>query len=85
VAAFWAVAFAVLSLALLDLVGGLLPAGAACHSVADVGYGVLGVVLVATAFGALARRNSARGAALSQLGIVVVWLVTARREGSPGR
>jgi hypothetical protein len=78
VAAFFAAAFAVLSLALLDLVGGLLPAGAEAttsHSVADVGFGVLGVVLIGTAFGSLARRTSDHAAALSQVGLVVVALV----------
>jgi hypothetical protein len=71
--------FGVLSLAPLDLVSGLLPVGrdaATSSAIGDVAFGVLGLVLIAPAFAALARREGA-AAALHQLALVVVVLAAA--------
>jgi hypothetical protein len=79
VVAVCAVAFGVLSLAPLDLVSGLLPAGSASatsSSAGDVAFGVLGLVLVAPGFASQVRRPGAV-AGLHQVALVVLALAVA--------
>ncbi|HEY0643443.1 MAG TPA: hypothetical protein VGD39_08495 [Nocardioides sp.] len=70
--------FGVLSLAPLDLVSGLLPAGRDARtstSAGDVAFGVLGLVLVAPGFASQVRRRTPEG--LHQVAVVVVALAVA--------
>ena len=79
VAAACAVAFGVLSLAPLDLVSGLLPAGgepATSSSAGDVAFGVLGLVLLAPGFASQVRGPGAP-AGLHQVAVVVAALAVA--------
>lgn len=67
------------SLALSDLVVGLLPADppASSHAFGDVGYGIVGAVLVAPAFASQALRHPHAAAPLQQLAVVMVALGAA--------
>jgi hypothetical protein len=79
-AAFFAFAFCVPSLALLDLVSGLFPAGDDAPSstaMSNVAFGVLGVVLISPAFARLVRNGPDAPVAMSQLAAVVLALIAA--------
>ena len=74
-----ALVFGVLSLALLDLVSGLVPAGddpATSTAMGDMAFGVIGVVLIAPAFASQLRRGVGP-AAMHQVAVVVVALAIA--------
>jgi hypothetical protein len=77
-AGFFGFVFCVLSLALLDLVTGVLPAGdpsSSTSSMSNAAFGVLGLVLIGCAFANLVRRNSDATASLAQVAVVVLALI----------
>lgn len=67
------------SLALADLLFGLLPADppSTSHAFGDVGYGIVGAVLVAPAFASQVLRHPHAAAPLQQLAVVVLALGAA--------
>lgn len=80
VAALCAFVFCVPSLALLDLVGGLTPAGegaATSSAMSDLAFGVLGVVLLCPPFARLARGGPHASMAFAQVAIVALALLFA--------
>ena len=77
-AAFFAFVFCVPSLALLDLVAGLLPTGGDAtlsSSMSNAAFGVLGVVLIGSAFASLVRRSPDASVAMTQVAVVVLALI----------
>lgn len=80
VAAFLAFVFCLPSLALLDLVTGLLPAGHESGTAANMGdlaYGVIGVVLISPGFASQVRRPEDRTGPLQQIALVILALAIA--------
>lgn len=77
-AAFFAFVFWLPSLALADLVIGLIPASSkSSPAVGDLAYGVIGVVLIAPAFATHVRRPERKIASLQQVALVVLALACA--------
>jgi hypothetical protein len=78
--AFFAFAFCIPSLALLDLVVGLLPAGPESELPAhmgDLAYGVIGVVLISPAFASQVRKPERKAGPLHQVALVILALAMA--------
>lgn len=80
--AFLAFVFCIPSLALTDLVVGLLPAGSGSPSerpanMGDLGYGVIGVVLIAVAFASQVRQPQRKVAPLQQIVLVILALAVS--------
>lgn len=78
--AFFAFVFCIPSLALLDLVGGLLPAGPASElpaNMGDLAYGIIGVVLVTPAFACQVRHPELKTGPLQQIALVMLALAVA--------
>jgi len=77
-AGFFAFVFWLPSLAVGDLVIGLLPASSASsHAAGNLAYGVVGAVLIAPAFATLTRGPERKIAPLQQIALVVVALACA--------
>jgi len=80
VAGLFAFVFWLPSLALTDLVLGLLPAGSdaqSSHALGNVAYGLIGAVFVAPAFASQVRRPESKIAPLQQLAAVAIALACA--------
>lgn len=78
--AFFAFVFCIPSLALLDLVSGVLPAGPESElpaNMGDVAYGVIGVVLITPAFACQVRHPERNTGPLQQIALVMLALVVA--------
>jgi hypothetical protein len=78
--AFFAFVFCIPSLALLDLVVGLLPAGPESElpaNMGDLAYGVVGVVLLSPAFASQVRQPERRTGPLQQIALVILALAVA--------
>jgi hypothetical protein len=78
--ALFAFVFCIPSLALLDLVVGLLPAGPESESPASMGdlaYGVIGVVLISPAFASQVRQPERKTGPLQQIALVTLALAMA--------
>lgn len=77
-AGFFAFVFWLPSLAVGDLVIGLIPdSSASSHAAGNLAYGVIGAVLIAPAFATLTRRPERKIAPLQQIALVVVALACA--------
>jgi len=84
-AGFFAFVFWLPSLAVGDLVIGLLPASSASsHAAGNLAYGVVGAVLIAPAFATLTRRPERKIASLQQIALVVVALACAAVASGSG-
>ena len=78
--AFLAFTFCIPSLALLDLVVGLLPAGPESDlpaNMGDLAYGVIGVVLISPAYASQVRQPERRTGPLQQIALVILALAMA--------
>lgn len=77
-AGFFAFVFWLPSLAVADLVIGLIPAdSASSHAVGNLAYGILGAILIAPAFASQLRRPEEQVAPLQQVVLVVLALACA--------
>jgi hypothetical protein len=80
--AFLAFVFCIPSLALTDLVVGLLPAGSGSPSerpanMGDLGYGVIGVIFIAVAFASQVRQPERKVAPLQHIVVVILALAVS--------
>jgi hypothetical protein len=78
--AFLAFVFCIPSLALLDLVAGLIPAGPESElpaNMGDLAYGVIGVVLLSPAFASQVRKPERKPGPLHQIALVILALAVA--------
>jgi hypothetical protein len=78
--ALFAFVFCIPSLALLDLVVGLLPAGPESElpaNMGDLAYGVIGVVLISPAFACQVRQPERKTGPLEQIALVILALAVA--------
>ncbi len=84
-AGFFAFVFWLPSLAVGDLVIGLIPASSeSSHAAGNLAYGVIGAVLIAPAFATLTRRPERKIAPLQQIALVIVALACAAVASGSG-